>query len=207
MRPVQIYDKPPLHPFVCIKCGSSHDREHFVDLGIDTEMKNTGPMDQMYYTEGTIYFCSRCMVDLLRVYTTKIWDFILSKEDAHAAGYKNAGTELTLLRKEVADLRDIINRKDIDIIRMSHMIENYVEKSLPVGTDDSANALVDDLLGAENGRIPAENSNTGEGESTPELSVSDATGHDSESEHESVSNESSSGSASELIVRDIFATT
>lgn len=51
MRPIIAYEKPPLHPQMCMKCrcGDNGVREYFVDLGFDTEW------------EGAVYLCNDCI--------------------------------------------------------------------------------------------------------------------------------------------------
>lgn len=69
MRPVEIYQNPPMHPWQCMKCKSgAGTREFFVDLGFDVEW------------EGNVYLCNECMTNLGK--TSKLF---ITQEDHHNA--------------------------------------------------------------------------------------------------------------------------
>jgi hypothetical protein len=69
MRPVQIVDKPPVHPHVCVQCGKQDDRDYFVDLGFDISV-----LYQPLW-EGCIYLCNLCMENLVNSYQTQLTKF------------------------------------------------------------------------------------------------------------------------------------
>lgn len=53
MTPVRVYDSPPSHPYMCMKCrNGAETREYFIDTGMQVEW------------EGLIYLCNECMHDI-----------------------------------------------------------------------------------------------------------------------------------------------
>lgn len=175
MRPVQIMAQPAAHPFVCIKCGTGHDREHFVDLGVDSEMtirqQDTG---QELWTEGVVYLCNMCISGLFMDYFRNFWEFINSQRNGITHKQNKFGERIEKLNNRVLDLsreRDEL-RKELDSLKQ---VQTTVEEP-PVS---SAAELLEKI-----GIPVSEVINDGSGNSTPvdAESDSDATGTDSGSD-------------------------
>jgi hypothetical protein len=194
-RPIQLFDKPPMMPFVCAKCGAQK-REHFVDLGIDSELRRNDEHGQTHYTEGVIYFCSRCMVSLLRDYTGALFDFLLNQEESKKMDWDGSKNEIMTLQNEIYSLHKILALKDEEIVKRDATIAD-MPKIAPVG---SATKVIEDLLGEEV-------SGPGTGRNVPdgEESGDDSTGNDSESVDDDLQSESSAEPEIISIKRDIFA--
>jgi len=65
-RPVQCINKPTIHPFVCIQCGSQQ-KDYFIDTGLDVPDEHFKPL-----WEGIIYFCCECANNLVNDITRAI---------------------------------------------------------------------------------------------------------------------------------------
>lgn len=66
MRPVQIVERPHIHPGVCVTCGLQSGRDYFVDLGLEISVLYQ-PL-----TEGPVYLCSECMTNLINEYYARL---------------------------------------------------------------------------------------------------------------------------------------
>lgn len=191
-RPIQLFDKPPMTPFVCAKCGSQ-EREHFVDLGIDSELRRNDEHGQTHYTEGVIYFCSRCMVSLLRDYTGALFDFLSAQEESKKMDWQGSKNEIMTLQNEIYSLHKILQLKDEEIEKRDATIAG-LPKVAPVG---SATKVIEDLLGEDvNGTDAPDVTESGD----------DSAGDDPEPESDDLHSESSPESTIDLnLERSIFA--
>jgi len=148
VRPVQLLDKPISHPWVCAKCGSGNAREHYVDLGIDTEFTQLDAFTQVHLSEGAIYLCNLCITALIVDYLNKLFDFISNQRTGLDLESMKKVNELTVLHQEIESLRAIINKQAEDIrdLRQAEL-NQFMGTVVPV--ESSATDVIDTLLGKD----------------------------------------------------------
>jgi hypothetical protein len=143
MRPVQIIDNPPLHPHVCICCGSSPgSRDHFVDLGIETTLIETDKYDARQINDAVIYFCNECMGNLLSRYIMLLTDHIKSQRTGIKLHEATHNKSAEIMQNEILHLRAQVTKLEAKLLAGS------VEEKLAEPTEEpSAAELIGNLFG------------------------------------------------------------
>jgi hypothetical protein len=127
MRPIQILDTPIADPYVCIKCGlgAGSDRRHWVDLGVDSSMKQKDEHGQVHLFEGVIYLCNMCTMSLIGDYLGKLFGFINNQEMAYSMTQAQRQEQLETLHNEIFTLRDQLNRRDDELKEAKLQLNEY----------------------------------------------------------------------------------
>jgi hypothetical protein len=147
MRSVQIMDKPIAPPYVCLKCGSGTDREHFVDIGLsDQQLTNKDEYGTLHQTDGLVYLCNMCMSGLIQEYMRLLFSFIEQQQSRTGLMALDKANAVKGLQDEVSSLRQIIELKDADIRKLSLQLS---DKELAPVPDGSATALLANMFGAD----------------------------------------------------------
>lgn len=145
MRPVQIMDRPIMAPNVCAICGTGHqDREHFVDLGIDSIFNSVDEWNTKHQTEGVIYFCNLCMTSVISSYLQKLFEHINAQKVGVQLAAVKDGTTLKIYTDEIENLR-----KEND--RLHKLLPSYdqLQREIPPVGESTGSELLDNLLGKE----------------------------------------------------------
>lgn len=121
MRPVEVMELPISPPHVCAVCGVHYDRDHYVDLGVDTifTFANTDTGAVSHWIDGVIYFCNLCMDSLITAYASRLEVFKTAKAKIEAEKQK----------REVLELRQKLQEKEesLAIAQINSEFEGAIE--------------------------------------------------------------------------------
>lgn len=157
MRPIQILDTPIADPYVCIKCGlgAGSDRRHWVDLGVDSSMKQTDEHGQVHLFEGVIYLCNMCTMSLIGDYLGKLFGFINNQEMAYSMTQAQRQEQLETLHNEIFTLRDQLNRRDDELKEAKLQLNEY--------QSNTAEQVIGQILSGRNSEDDAGSDSDSEG--------------------------------------------
>lgn len=152
MRPVQIMQELPSKPHVCVKCGTGvGKREHFVDLGIDSEMAHVDDYQQIHIYDGVVYFCNMCMTGLITDYLNLLFKFINGQRVGLDLASANNSEALFIQQKEIEHLRGVIADREKELNELKATIEFARSEAMAEVTETSAEETLDGILGNEPG--------------------------------------------------------
>jgi hypothetical protein len=157
MRPIQILDTPIADPYVCIKCGlgAGSDRRHWVDLGVDSSMKQKDEHGQVHLFEGVIYLCNMCTMSLIGDYLGKLFGFINNQEMAYSMTQAQRQEQLETLHNEIFTLRDQLNRRDDELKEAKLQLNEY--------QSNTAEQVIGQILSGRNSEDDAGSDSDSEG--------------------------------------------
>lgn len=182
MRPVQIMQELPSKPHVCVKCGTGvGKREHFVDLGIDSELAHVDDYQQVHLYDGVIYFCNLCMTGLISDYLNLLFKFINNQRIGLDLASANNSEALYIQQKEIEHLRGVIADRDKELAELKGVVEFAKAEAMMEINEVSAEETLDGIIGNEPGNDVSADS--------PERD-NDATGADQSSDGDSAADES-----------------
>jgi hypothetical protein len=131
MRPIQILDAPVTDPYVCIKCGlgAGSDRRHWVDLGVNSLLKENDEHGQLHVFEGVIYLCNMCIMSTIGDYLGKLFEFINNQELGYNLTQAQRQEQIDVLENEIFTLRDQLNKRDDEVKELKLQLVEYQNTS------------------------------------------------------------------------------
>lgn len=198
MRPVQLMTRPIAEPYVCIKCGSGSSREHYVDLGVDSELHRVDDFGTKHISTGVIYFCNLCITDLITSYLSKLFKFLSQQTVGRDLAVAQDTSRMQSLIEEISNLHDIINRRDKKILELQDQNNTLRYESVHPTNEKTATQVVAELLGEEDDGTGNSESDSGESisigidsdsdgvESNPQDSSGDSNSDNADSEPDSL---------------------
>lgn len=207
MRPLQIVDRPPMPPHVCLLCGTGADRDHFIDLGIDSELVHKDEWGATHYTDGVIYLCNLCFTAKFTDYMRQLFPYWDARAKGQSLSAKMGSKAVEIYTNEINSLRADNERLVALVDKLNKQI---YDKAPPVGTTDSAEKsgtdVLSDLIGSD---IEEDSDDNGLGRSLqPGTANGDVaeSGDDSTGKHEDDAGADSDASepSSEFKISDLF---
>lgn len=214
-RALQIVDKPSVTPFVCIMCGSGPtSREHFVDLGIDSEMHSHDQFQTHHITDGVIYLCNICMTSVISSYLQKLFTFVNQQKTGHELHAMQNSQAMFIQQDEITHLRNQVTNLEGKLRRKTEEIQQLVTKDFStdaiadkqIAAEKTADQVLGNLFGETQPEVPEviEEVTNDTTDSTRESDDSDSNDGNSDASGTDQSSDGDSPAAQPLIASDIF---
>lgn len=146
MRPVQIIDQPPLYPHVCVGCGTGpSEREHFVDLGVETTLVETDEYSARHILDAVIYLCNECIGNLISRYLELLTQHVKNQRTGIQLHNIQNNKTNEIMQSEISHLRNQVLKLEGQLLARD--VANNLSE---VPQEPSAAEVIGNLFGEKN---------------------------------------------------------